>query len=97
MDCVTKIAHDGKASTFSASENLTNTKLAFDYGRKAALNQFDLVKETPDILIEYDETFVSMLKSQLDYKMDDAEATMKNCLHLLGKRILYFRPAGSLL
>lgn len=87
VDSVTKIARDGKASTFSASENLTNTKLAFDYGRKAALNQFDLLKKTPDILNEYDETFVSMLQSQLDVEMDDAEATMKNCLHLLEQAI----------
>ncbi len=58
---------------------------AFTYGRAAALDRFNLMREGSKMLAEYDETFVGTIQSQLDFDIDRAEGQMAHCFKLLGE------------
>ena len=78
------IAKEGNASTFTASAALDTVLEAFSYGRTAAKNRFNLKRESKRCLQQYDETFLSMVQSQIDVDLDKADTEKHNCLHLLG-------------
>lgn len=82
---VITMATNGQTSSYSASTNLDNTQTAFDYGRKATIDNFQLAHKGKELLTEYDRTFTDVIKHRLDAEMDESEVALNKCYTLLGK------------
>ena len=85
VDHVIHMATEGKTTLFKASELLEFTSEAFQYARRAALDKFDLSRESGKTLDSYDQSFSQLIGARMEAKMDQAQDSEESCLHYLGK------------
>ena len=79
------MATEGQTSTFAAYQNTESTQPAYDYGRKAAQNQFDLSRRSREKLDMYDKAFTEFVDFRRQTEVELSENKLTQCYQYLGK------------
>ena len=82
---VINVATKGQTTLFKASEVLEQTMEAYRYARFAARDDFDLKRQSGQLLRDYDETLKAMIKCRLDSQLDEASQKEDECSRKLGE------------
>ena len=85
VDDVINVATKGQTTLFKASEVLEQTMEAYRYARFAARDNFDLKRQSGQLLRDYDETLKAMIKCRLDSHLDEASQKEEECSRQLGE------------
>ena len=79
------MATEGQTSTFAAYQNTESTQPAYEYGRKAAQNQFDLSRRSQEKLDMYDKAFTEFVDFRRQTEVELSENKLTQCYQYLGK------------
>ena len=79
------MATEGQTSTFAAYQNTESTQPAYEYGRKAAQNQFDLSRRSREKLDMYDKAFTEFVDFRRQTEVELSENKLTQCYQYLGK------------
>ena len=82
---VVTMATEGQTSTFAAYQNTESTQPAYDYGRKAAQNRFDLSRRSREKLDMYDKAFTEFVDLRRVTDVESSENKLTQCYQYLGK------------
>ena len=82
---VIDFATKGQTTLFKASEVLEQTMEAYRYARFAAKDNFDLKRQSGQLLRDYDETLKAMIKCRLESQLDEASQKEEECSRQLGE------------
>lgn len=85
MNQVVTMATEGQTSTFAAYQNTESTQPAYEYGRKAAQNQFDLSRRSREKLDMYDKAFTEFVDFRRQTEVELSENKLTQCYQYLGK------------
>ncbi len=69
---------------FKASDVLELTADAYQYARRATLDDFQLERESVDALRKYDNVFKRIIQNRIDTKVDDEADDKRECRDQLG-------------
>ncbi len=92
-----RVGKEGKTTLFKASDVLELTAEAYQYARRASLDNFQLANKSVDALRTYDSVFKRMIQNRIDTKVDEADYDKKECCDQLGKLAIYVRLTSSIL
>ena len=82
---VIDVATKGQTTLFKASEVLEQTMEAYRYARFAARDDFDLKRQSGQLLRDYDETLKAMIRCRLDSQLDEASQKEEECSRQLSE------------
>ena len=83
------MATEGQTSTFAAYQNTESTQPAYDYGRNAARNQFDLSRRSREKLDLYDKAFTDFVDFRRQTEVELSENKLTQCYQYLGKESIH--------
>ncbi len=93
VETVIRVAKEGKTTLFKASDVLELTTDAYQYARRACIDDFELERESGAVLRNYDDVFKRMIQNRIETKVDDAEEDLRDCRDLLsGYSLLICTP-----
>lgn len=81
-------ASEGQTSTFLASQNLETTGPAYEYGRQAMCDMFQLTLAGREKLKECDDKLKEAIQFRLNTEMESAESAMEQCYALLSMLLM---------
>ena len=92
---VIDMATKGQTTLFKASEVLEQTMEAYRYARFAARDDFNLKRQSGQLLRDYDKTLKAMIRCRLDSQLDEALQKEEECSRQLGEccmkiNVIYF-------
>ena len=96
VETVIRVAKEGKTTLFKASDVLELTADAYQYARRAYIDDFELERESGAVLRNYDDAFKRMIQNRIETKVDDAEEDLRDCRDLLSESLLVCTPWGKM-
>lgn len=91
VETVIRVAKEGKTTLFKATDVLELTADAYQYARRASLDDFKLEKESVYVLRKYDSVFKRMIQNRIDANVDDLDYDKKECRDQLGKLAVHLQ------